>query len=53
MGGKASVMTFRFQQWLSSLWHGARLVGTLAVLSMVIAGLFFYIAGLMDETVDS
>lgn len=53
MGGKASVMTFRFEQWLSSLWHGIRLAGTLTVLSLVTAGLLFYFAGLMEEAIDT
>ncbi len=52
LGGQASVQTYRFDSWLSSLWHGPRLAATLAVLSAVVAGLCWHIAGLMEEDVE-
>jgi len=49
LGGKASVWVFRFDRWLASLWHGQRLAGTLAVLSLAISWGCFQVAGLMAE----
>jgi hypothetical protein len=53
LGGKASVWTYRFDRWLASLWHGQRLAGTLAVLSLVISWGCFHLAGLMAEDPDA
>jgi hypothetical protein len=50
LGGKASVLTFKFNRWLASLWSGRRLAFTLAVLSVAFAAACFHVAGLMDET---
>jgi hypothetical protein len=52
IGGQASVQTARLDQWLSSLWEGRRLAGTLAVLSLLAAAGCLWIAGLMAEEVD-
>lgn len=49
IGGKASVLTYQFDRWLASLWHGRRLAYTLALLSAGMALLCFYIADLMAE----
>jgi hypothetical protein len=49
LGGKAAVQTFKFQRWVDSLWHGQRLAYTLLLLSAAVAGLCWYVAGLMDE----
>lgn len=40
-GGKAAVFADEFNRWFSSLWHGKRLAGTVAVLSILIALAFF------------
>jgi hypothetical protein len=52
LGGQASVRTAQLDHWLSSLWEGRRLAGTLAVLSLVAAAGCVWIAGLMAEEVD-
>ena len=49
LGGRASVQTAEFDQWLSSLWHGRRLAGTLAVLGLVVGGACWRVGGLMAE----
>ena len=49
LGGTASVRTAEFDQWLSSLWHGRRLAGTLAVLALVVGGACWRVGGLMGE----
>jgi hypothetical protein len=50
LGGKASVQTFKFQQWFGSLWQGRQLGYTLAVASLALALLCWHLAGLVDET---
>jgi hypothetical protein len=52
LGGKAAVLTYQFQTWFASLWHGQRLAFTLAVLSIAVALACFHIADLMAEDVD-
>ena len=49
LGGKASVQTFKFQDWFASLWQGQQLAYTLAVASAALALLCWHIAGLVDE----
>ncbi len=49
LGGTASVQTVKFDQWMSSLWHGQRLAYTLALLGLVLGGACWYVGGLMDE----
>jgi len=34
IGGKAAVVAAEFNDWFDSLWHGRRLAGTLAILSV-------------------
>jgi hypothetical protein len=34
IGGKAAVAAAEFNEWFDGLWHGRRLAGTLAVLSI-------------------
>jgi hypothetical protein len=34
IGGKAAVVAVEFDDWFGSLWHGRKLAGTLAVLSV-------------------
>ena len=43
-GGKANVMASDMRQWLGTLWHGKRLAGTVAVLSLVAAGVIRFAA---------
>jgi hypothetical protein len=49
LGGKASVQTFKFQRWFSSLWQGQRLAETLALLSVALAFLCWHLANLASE----
>lgn len=49
LGGRASVQTAEFDQWLSSLWHGRRLAVTLAVLGLVVGGACWRVGALMAE----
>lgn len=44
IGGMAAVYAARFNRWLSGLWHGRPLAYTVAVLSVVIALVFFWVA---------
>jgi hypothetical protein len=53
LGGRASVQTAEFDQWLSSLWHGRRLPVTLAVLGLVVGGACWRIGALMAEDDDA
>ncbi len=50
-GGKANVATAEFLQWFDTLWHGRNLAYTIAVLSVIAAGLFWIGATLppLDE----
>ncbi|MCK9382480.1 MAG: hypothetical protein M0P95_15630 [Sulfuritalea sp.] len=44
IGGKAAVVAVELSDWFDGLWHGRRLAGTLAVLS-VAASLLCFLAG--------
>ena len=46
IGGKAAVVAAEFNDWFDDLWHGRRLAGTLAVLSVGLALLCFLIGKL-------
>ncbi len=46
IGGKAAVLAVEFDEWFDGLWHGRRLAGTLAVLSVAAALLCFLAAKL-------
>jgi hypothetical protein len=46
IGGKAAVVAAEFNEWFDSLWHGRRLAGTLAVLSVVASLLCILVAKL-------
>jgi hypothetical protein len=43
-GGKANLLAEDFSNWFSSLWHGKTLGITVAVLSVVGAALYYFIA---------
>ncbi len=40
-GGKANVLASQAREWFGELWHGKRLAGTVAVLSLVLAAISF------------
>jgi len=44
IGGKSAVLAAEFDDWFTSLWHGARLAGTLAILSLGASLLCFWAA---------
>ena len=41
-GGKANLLGSEFADWLGSLWHGKRLAATIAVITLLVAGAFWY-----------
>ena len=43
-GGKANVLSVEFQQWFSGLWHGRTLAATVAVLTVLLAFAFWFVA---------
>ena len=53
LGGKAAVLTFKFNRWLTSLWSGRPLAYTLAVVSLLVALGCLRVAGLMMEMTSS
>ncbi len=40
-GGRANVLASQAREWFRELWHGKRLAGTVAILSLVLAVLAF------------
>ncbi len=44
IGGKATLYAVRFNEWFASLWHGRTLAYTVAVLSLAISLVCFWIA---------
>ncbi|MEO9135395.1 MAG: hypothetical protein ABI316_02205 [Casimicrobiaceae bacterium] len=53
IGGKAGVAFVRFDQWLSSLWHGRPLAYTIAVLTILVAAACFWVAWVMSMPLPS
>jgi hypothetical protein len=43
-GGKANVLSVEFQQWFAGLWHGRTLAGTVAVLTVLLTFVFWFVA---------
>jgi len=56
LGGKATVVTNDFRNWLGGIWHGRALAGTLSVLTFASIIGFRYIAlhpdFVIEESVD-
>jgi hypothetical protein len=52
LGGKAAVLTFKFNRWLTSLWSGRPLAYTLAALTLLVTLGCLHVAGLMMEATD-
>jgi hypothetical protein len=44
MGGKAALVANDFNKWFAGLWHGEALAYTVAVITMVIAAGYYFIA---------
>jgi len=53
LGGKASVVTNDFRNWLASLWHGRALAGTVSVLTIATILTFRYIALHPDFVIEN
>jgi hypothetical protein len=49
IGGKAAVYVVHFDRWLGSLWHGRPLAVTVAVLTLLAAGLCLWLAAVAAE----
>ena len=43
-GGKANVLSAQFREWFDGLWHGKQLAYTVAVLTVITAGVFKFFA---------
>jgi hypothetical protein len=41
-GGKTNMVLGEFATWIGSLWHGTRLAFTVAALTALVAGAFWY-----------
>jgi hypothetical protein len=46
-GGKANLLAEDFSNWFSSLWHGKTLGITIAILTLLAAALYYFIASPM------
>lgn len=44
IGGKANLLAYDFNQWFASLWHGRTLAFTVAWLTVVVTGGFWFVA---------
>lgn len=52
-GGKTNMVMGEFAEWLGSLWHGKRLAFTVAAITLLVAGVFWYFgAPLPSESAD-
>ncbi|MFH1036253.1 MAG: hypothetical protein V1806_17275 [Pseudomonadota bacterium] len=46
-GGKANVLMYKFRVWFEGLWHGQPLAYTIACLTVLVAGMIFYVSGFL------
>ena len=53
LGGKATVYALRINEWLGRLWHGRQLAFTVAVPSIAIALICFWVANRLSATTPS
>lgn len=53
IGGKAALYATQFNDWFAELWHGRQLACTIAVISVVVAALFFLIGVVVSEPSQS
>jgi hypothetical protein len=52
-GGKANMIAYEFRQWLASLWHGKRLAFTVAVITVIVACVFAFLAAPLPPEVEA
>ncbi len=43
-GGKANMLAYEFRKWFAALWHGKQLAFTVAVITLIAAGVFVFFA---------
>lgn len=48
LGGKGNVFAAQFIDWFTGLWHGQRLAGTVAVLTVIVTLAFRFVAARPD-----
>ena len=46
-GGKANLLAEQFSRWFASLWQGKSLAFTVAIITVVIAAIYYFIASPM------
>lgn len=51
-GGKANIFSAQLMDWFTGLWHGRNLAYTIAVLTLVVAWLFWFFATLPPHEED-
>ena len=52
-GGKINILAVELQQWLASLWRGKALAYTIAVLTLMLASLLWFIASRVASPLES
>jgi hypothetical protein len=53
MGGKAAIAANEFNKWFAGLWHGETLAYTVAVITIIIAAGYYFIATSLEEEARS
>jgi ADP-dependent phosphofructokinase/glucokinase len=53
MGGKAALAANEFNKWFSGLWQGETLAYTVAVITIIIAAIYYFIATSLEEEARS
>ena len=53
IGGKGNVVAAEFMDWFAGLWHGEKLAGTMAVLTLGVTLVFRFVASHHDSAPDS
>jgi hypothetical protein len=52
-GGKANLLAGELRQWFDSLWHGRRLALTVAVITVIAAGVFVFVTVPLPSEVEA
>jgi hypothetical protein len=52
VGGKAAILAGGFADWFASLWHGQRLAWVIAIVTVVVAAVCFFVGWLQGPPVD-
>jgi len=51
-GGKMNLLADEFRRWFAGLWHGRSLACTVAVLTLLLAAIFFLAVGRTDDETE-